>query len=436
MTSQQKLKISGLLLVGLSLFATTALADIVSGPFITSHSSDVTVTQLSIARPAVTAGNLMLANIAINGGTSATVTAPTGWTQILRTDNDTNISLISYRKIVGASEPSSYTWSIDHQTTAEGGITVYSGVDTANPVDAYAGNSGFGLLATTTTVTTSTASSTIVTLFAIDVGKENTAGAYFSIPSSMTEEYDTSNTPFGPSTAQHEMIQAVAGSTGSKSSTISGNKSRNWVAQQIALRPIESVSIVENFESYSNGAALNDLNGGLGWTSAWVADSDFTIAGDVTHEGSKSLRFEHLATAQTLATRTFTPMVTGTLHWAQRKDSFDSAHNISLYSGSNPVMVVYQDAQAFGKNWIMVTGSGAEAIVLQPYSTNVFYTVDLQFDVNTQMYRVAIDGGPYSAWASFIQPASSVDTLRLQAGAAGGGSDLITGYWDDIRFTN
>jgi hypothetical protein len=107
-----------------------------------------------VDRPAsVAAGNLLLANIAINGGSPANVTAPSGWTQVLRNDNDTNVSLISYYKVAGASEPSNYTWTIDTQTRAEGGITQYSGVDTSNPIDVAMGNLGRGKVATTSLIT-------------------------------------------------------------------------------------------------------------------------------------------------------------------------------------------------------------------------------------------------------------------------------------------
>jgi hypothetical protein len=218
------------------LFASVALADIVSGTPTTNHSTDVTITQLTLSKPTVATGDLMLANVSVNGGSAAIIAAPTGWTQILRTDNDTNVSLVSYWRIAGASEPSSYTWSIDHQTTAEGGITPYSGIDATDPIDTSAGNIGFGTLATTTSVTTSSANDEVVTLFATDIGKSSNAGAYFSTPPSMTEKYDITNTPFGPSTSQDEVMQTGAGSAGSVSSTISGGKARNWAAQTIALR--------------------------------------------------------------------------------------------------------------------------------------------------------------------------------------------------------
>jgi hypothetical protein len=51
----------------------------------------------------------------------------------------------------------------------------------------------------------------------------------------MTEKYDVSNGPLGPSVAADDVLQTSSGSTGSKSSTISGGKARNWVSQIIAL---------------------------------------------------------------------------------------------------------------------------------------------------------------------------------------------------------
>ena len=213
-----------------------AAAAIVSGTSTTNSSTQVTITELTLNKPTVSTGDLMLASIAVNGGSSAVITAPSGWTQIARTDNDTNESLVSYWKVAGGSEPSNYTWSINNQTQAEGGITPYSGVDTSNPIDAVAGNTGFGTVATTSAITTSADNEEVVALFGADVGKSSNAGAYFTTVSGMTEKYDVSNTPFGPSTAADDAIQTTAGTASSKSSTISGGKARNWAAQQIALR--------------------------------------------------------------------------------------------------------------------------------------------------------------------------------------------------------
>ena len=242
--------------VGILLLGAVAVAAIVSGAVTTNSSIRVTVTQLKLDKPAsISAGDVMLANIGINGGSSAVVsTVPSGWTQITRTDNDVNIALISYWKVASSSEPSDYTWSVDGQTTAEGGIIAYRGVDTTNPVDSMAGNTGFGTQATTSAITTNAANEQIVALFATDVGKNPNAGAYFSTSTGgMTEKYDVSNVPFGPSIAADDVIQTSAGGTGSKLSTISGNKARNWATQQIALRQPASSTIMFDNRSASVG---------------------------------------------------------------------------------------------------------------------------------------------------------------------------------------
>jgi len=75
-----------------------------------------------------------------------------------------------------------------------------------------------------------------VTLFGTNVGKSSDA-PYFSTPGGTTERYDLTNTPYGPSTAAYDAIQSATGTTGVLSSTISGSKSRYWVAQEIVLKP-------------------------------------------------------------------------------------------------------------------------------------------------------------------------------------------------------
>jgi hypothetical protein len=252
--------LAGAVLIAFGLiFSSFALADIISGNSSTNSSSHSTYTLLTINQPAsVAPGDLLLANIDVNGGSPANVTAPSGWTQVLRTDNDTNVSMISYSKIAGASEPSSYTWTIDTQTRAEGGITQYSGVDPTNPIDASAGNTGFGKVATTSSVTTGAPDEEIVALYGFDAG--NSTSGYFSVPAGMTEKYDVTHIPLGPSTAADDAVQVTAGASGGESSTITGNKNRNWVSQAIALRMAVSASAIHFVSSSSQFAFIAPAN--------------------------------------------------------------------------------------------------------------------------------------------------------------------------------
>lgn len=244
--------LAGSAVIGTICTASVALAGIVSGSVATAQSGSAKITQLSISEPAhVMPGDLLLANIAVDGGSEADITPPTGWTQILRTDNDSDLSVISYWKIASAAEPASYAWSIDNQTHAEGGITAYSGINQANPIDAANGDTGYGVVATTSPLTTASANEEVVALYAARAGKKANAGDYFSTPSSMTEKYDVSNTPFGPSIASDDTLQTSVGTTAVRTAAITGKKPRSWASQMIALRMASPKQIA--FDSSSIG---------------------------------------------------------------------------------------------------------------------------------------------------------------------------------------
>jgi hypothetical protein len=212
------------------MFASEVIADIISGSSTTAASSKSTLTQLSINKPPVQTGDVMIASIAVNGGTAATVTAPTGWTQIARTDNDINVALISYWKVAGASEPPSYTWSVNAATTIVGGITPYSGVDTSNPIDIAIGNIGFGTSASTSPGMTSAANEEVIAVFATNVNKT------FSTPHGMAQKYNFTHGAMGPEIANFDTLQPSSGAISKKSANIAGAKSRYWASQLIAVR--------------------------------------------------------------------------------------------------------------------------------------------------------------------------------------------------------
>lgn len=228
--AQSHSKIASLVIGAGLLDAGAVSAAIISGTSTTNISAHVTYTQLTINKPAVSVGDVMLASIAVLDGSIVAVTPPSGWTLVARTDNDINVTLISYWKTAGASEPSTYTWTIDEQTKAVGGITPYGGVDTTSPIDAVSGNTGFGTLATTSMITTSVCNEEIIALFTTDVNKT------FSTPTGMTQKYSLAHVNAGPLTAAYDVMQMTSGAVTSKSATITGNKARSWSSQQIALR--------------------------------------------------------------------------------------------------------------------------------------------------------------------------------------------------------
>ncbi len=280
--------------IGILCVASVVLADIVSGSFTTNSSTNVTITNLVLSKPSdIAQGDFMLANVTLKGGSAESITAPAGWTQIQRTDNAINVSVVSYWKIASASEPASYTWTITPQTRAVGGITRYTGVDPTNPIDVASSNIGHGTTASALSITTGSSNEEIITLFAMDSGLTNTG--HFSTPAGMTEKYDTSNTPMGPSTAEDDVMQVASGASGSKSATISGIVQRNWVAQAIALRRVtpgiafdNSTLNTANFDvssSIFSHTVIGNTNGFLVVAVEFNPNSSYAITG-ITYDGA------------------------------------------------------------------------------------------------------------------------------------------------------
>lgn len=66
-------------------------------------------------------------------------------------------------------------------------------------------------------------------------------------------------------------------------------------------------------------------------------------------------------------------------------------------------------------------------------ATDTWYLLEAQFDATTDKVRARVDGGAWTAWFDFVNPASAANILTLQGGgnAAGG-----TKYFDDLTISN
>lgn len=420
---------AALILGGTLAIAVVTAAAITSGVSTTGTSTNITFSQLSIAKPASVSGDILLAGIAVKA--DATVTPPEGWTLLRRVDNGNNVSLLSFWKAAGNSEPSSYLWTISPQNRAVGGITAYSGVSINNPVDISVGTSGRSRIAVAPSIVTTEADAKIITLFAYDTGL--TAANHFATPTGMVEKYDLAYAPLGPSVGSHDALQSIAGSSGTKSSDLGAGPQRNWVAQQIALRPAPLATTAEDFNSYSDGE-LNGGNGGIGWNSAWTGTTLAQIQGDVVFEGSKAAKVSLPNGVEANIKRTFEQKNTGTLHWVQRKDQGSHGQGIVLYSGDTLALFaqVGSDVGSPGLEWVTTSGSGIA--VFDPYTIGNWDTADIEFDSNTDQFRISINNGSFSPWMDFANPVDGIDGIALNFSAAG--PETVDMYWDDIRFTN
>jgi len=181
-------------------------------------------TSIVVDKPAgVIQNNVLIASIAFMPSTANISSTPSGWTLVRRINNATpnGNSLATYRKVVGASEPSTYTWGFDVPTTGlVGGVLGFAGVSTSNPINVENGQtvpSSAGLIVATPSVNATVPNTMVVTIHSV------ANGTTWSSPSGMTEGVDTTNVPPFSSTGQsiemNYVNQQSSGSTGVKTAT-------------------------------------------------------------------------------------------------------------------------------------------------------------------------------------------------------------------------
>lgn len=177
----------------------------------------------------------MLAALAVRPS-SATVTAPAGWTLIRRLDNATSPvhSLLIWRRTADASEPESHVFTFSASTGSAGGIASFLRVDTSSPIVVENGqNTASSLSHAAPSVVASVANTMIVTVHAFS------STAPWTPPSDMSEAYDrgsgTTPTATGISPECAYALHTSSGATGARTA-VAGNDADAGNTAAIALR--------------------------------------------------------------------------------------------------------------------------------------------------------------------------------------------------------
>ena len=84
--------------------------------------------------PAAQPDDVLIASVVLTDDAGAVV-APEGWSLVRDDAVPGAIRQVVYVKVAGATEPAAYTWGLPAARRAAGGITAYSDVDAADPVD-------------------------------------------------------------------------------------------------------------------------------------------------------------------------------------------------------------------------------------------------------------------------------------------------------------
>jgi hypothetical protein len=182
----------------------------------------------TVSTPAGTAANdVLVACVTLNGANVSA--APAGWTQFAATTGVTNPRVFGYYRVVGASEPASYTWNLTSSVAHSVGIARYSGVDPASPIDGSASAAGASATSGSIPAITTTAPNAMITgCMGVNSGSTTID---IAPPSGMGEVWDIG----GKRQEYADAIQAAAGSTGIKTWTFTS--SREWAGWTLALRP-------------------------------------------------------------------------------------------------------------------------------------------------------------------------------------------------------
>lgn len=191
---------------------------------------------VSVAAPSGTqSGDVLVACLALNGGSVGALGVPFGWAPIASVAAIANPHVFGYYRVAGGSEPASYSWTLASAVANGAGIARYSGVDTTSPLDTAA-KTASGASATSGSVagvTTVTANAMLAGCMAIN---SSSSAVTIGSPAGMGQAWDIGG-------KRHELAdgpQVAAGASGPRTWTFSA--SREWAGWLAALRPAASTA--------------------------------------------------------------------------------------------------------------------------------------------------------------------------------------------------
>jgi hypothetical protein len=181
---------------------------------------------ISLAKPAGTAqGDLLLAVISHQSGAAASMVPPTGWTAVPNTDysDGNNARIHAWYKFAGASEPSSYTFTMSGSSQAiAGGMLAITGAS-GTPINASGGQvtSTNSLYLTAPSITTTAAKTLLVYGGAINTP------LFITPPAFMRERFDVGTTgTYNVETEVATQAVTTAGATGVRTAYVSNSGAR------------------------------------------------------------------------------------------------------------------------------------------------------------------------------------------------------------------
>jgi prepilin-type N-terminal cleavage/methylation domain-containing protein len=229
-----------------------------------STNDGTNTSSLTISKPAVGAGDFLVASIGMNA--TVGITSPAGWTLIRSGTHSSNLQLATFYKFATASEPATYTFTTadGSKRALAGSIVAYSGVNTSGPIDASGFTQGAGGNATSPSLTTTAANDLLIHSV---VFTENSSGNTILFGNGLTERLERERSPLSHGLA--DTTQTTAGVTGSKSANPQSSTNGN----------ISILMAVKAIGVGYNGIAVN----------YWVVPVDRDAAGNPREGGASNV---------------------------------------------------------------------------------------------------------------------------------------------------
>ncbi len=196
---------------------------------------------LTLNRPqGLAAGDLLIAYVAVEYADN-TVSPPVGWVMAARQSTSEALSSLAYYRIATSNEPASYTWTFSESAEASGGIAVYTGVDSSDPLDKWYvygeedhAVTTYGMLYYSSNVnsygiTTTVANARLIFMAAV------AAATTVNPPSGMTAQF-TAKSSTSTTATLFDASVPNAGATGPISTSHNGGDNSN-VSILMALKP-------------------------------------------------------------------------------------------------------------------------------------------------------------------------------------------------------
>jgi len=217
-------------------------------------------------------GDVMIAHVVVRTAGNA-ITAPTGWSQIVRKDTGSALSTVAYYKVASSSEPSSYTWNFGTSGEASGGIGSYIGVNNATPVDVSNGQLNTSSNNVDNSGVTTTATNDML-VYAAGVVQATSV----VLPSGFTESSSSASNSLTTSEVSQK-LDASTGATGTVHGTENGGTSYSNVTLLIALRPM----------NYADNLPVVHVSGTLSSNQTWISGNVYVVDSALTIPDGKTL---------------------------------------------------------------------------------------------------------------------------------------------------